>query len=125
MKTRLCATFEEDYPYLCREVRFETYDGWYDLLRDLFADVHDEVIRLGVDKEKVTFTQIKEKFSGLTAYFTCEDKVMSDVMSKLTHDYGSKSLSVCELCGHKGSGTTDQRWERVLCRPCKKKEGRK
>ena len=125
MKKEHIATFEEDYPYLCREVRFETRDGWYDLLRNLFAAVHDEVTRLGVDKEKVTFTQIKEKFSMLTAYYTCSDAVLNDSMSKLTHIYGIKSLEVCELCGEKGSRTTDKRWERTLCRPCKKKEGRK
>ncbi len=125
MKRSLQHTFVEDYPYLCREARFETSDGWYDLLRNLFAAVHDEVTRMGIDKEKVTFTQIKEKFSMLTAYYTCEDQVLSDTMSKLVHIYGTRSLEICELCGAKGSGTTDQRWERVLCRPCKKKEGRK
>lgn len=125
MKKELIATFEDDYPYLCREAHFEIYDGWYDILRDLFAAVHDEVVRSGADKSKVTFTQIKEKFSMLTAYYMCEGDVLNNSISKLVHSYGSKSLTVCELCGEKGSGTTDSRWERILCRPCKKKEGRK
>lgn len=126
MKEELQETFRQDYPELCRKVSFETGDGWYDLLRDLFAQAHAIVQKHGDAAKSVTFTQIKEKFGNLTAYFECgpSDPLREELWS-LAHLFGELSLKVCERCGEPGSETTDQRWVKVYCIQCKRQQDRK
>ena len=49
MNERLIATFEQDYPDLSKHARFETGDGWYDLIvlvarHESLVDVADEYL---------------------------------------------------------------------------------
>lgn len=125
MNERLIATFEQDYPDLSKHARFETGDGWYDLIRDMFAAVDELVKQYGVDPSTVSFSQIKEKFATLTAYYQCPHDALNREIGKVTHIYMLKSRSVCEDCSSPGSETTDARWSLILCESCKLKRGRK
>lgn len=113
-------TFEQDYPYLTKTRPIECGDGWYDLLRDLFAEVDEVVRRKGLDKESIHFSQIKEKFGSLRAYIHGGDEEILKIISK----YEGRSNKTCEGCGSKGSPTTDDRWMLTLCGACKQAQGR-
>ncbi len=121
MKKHLVASFEDDYPYLTKEARFETGDGWYDILRDMFSDVHQAIVDGGYDKDVMTFTQIKEKFGTLNAYYTCKDRKLMIVVSPIIDKYEIMSHDTCERCGDRGTATTDG-WIKVLCGRCKKQD---
>jgi len=118
MKKHLVASFEDDYPYLTKEARFETGDGWYDILRDMFSDVHQAIVDGGHDKDVMTFTQIKEKFGTLNAYYTCKDRKLMIVVSPIIDKYETLSYTICERCGNPGRQTTGG-WIKILCRSCR------
>lgn len=120
MKKILKETFDNDYPYLTKAHPIECGDGWYDLLRDLFAEVNDIVLRKEIDKETIYFSQIKEKFGSLRAYLHGGDEEIREIIGK----YESRSNRTCEGCGSRGSPTTDDRWVLTLCGVCKQAQGR-
>lgn len=119
MKKHLVATFDDDYPYLTKEARFETGDGWYDILRDMFAAVNQAIVDGGYDKDVMTFTQIKEKFGTLNAYYTCRSKELGSIVSEIVNNHEIRSHDTCERCGARGKATSSG-WIKVLCRRCKK-----
>lgn len=123
MKKHLVASFRDDYPYLTKEARFETGDGWYDILRDMFAAVHQAIVDGGHDDDVMTFTQIKEKFGTLNAYYACRDQKLGDVVSDIINRYETMSYGTCERCGRPGR-ETEGGWIKVLCSTCRKQEDR-
>lgn len=120
MKKHLIATFEQDYSYLTVHARFETADGWYDLMRDMFAEVHEYVEANNIDKSLISFSQIKEKFGTLNAYNN-----FPNGLSEIVDKFEGESYVVCEHCGSRGRMTSDERWSLVLCKTCMKADGRK
>lgn len=126
MKEILEETFRADYPRLTNNVYFAVDDGWYDLLRDMFAEVEYEVKSRNIVDE-VSFVQIKEKFGGLRAYFEinqCADgdyEALTQVVSK----YEKQSMTVCEICGAAARRSQKGGYIRTLCEACVKEQNAK
>jgi hypothetical protein len=67
-----------------------------------------------VEYEPFRFTQIKEKFGGLTVYYYGGDEYTRGLIGMA----GCWSYKTCERCGEKG--TADRKgWIKVLCEKCK------
>lgn len=64
--------------------------------------------------------QVKEKFGGLRFYAMGER--LKEVMP-LIQAAEARSYQVCEYCGQDGQGlvTTEGRWLKTLCKPCRDK----
>jgi hypothetical protein len=82
-------------------------DGWYDLFHKLCED-----IKATNPGEDFTFSQVKEKFGGLRAYF--------DGGSDATGELISKSYTICERCGTKDNVTVEGSWIVTMCGKCRK-----
>lgn len=117
----------------------ECGDGWFELLRELCAEITSVYEQEGMPVDLVVM-QVKEKFATLRFYYHREgrnpglqaldflggpslrlrpnqselDRKISDVVSK----YEEKSGTVCERCGKSGSVRTDLRWLLTLCDDC-------
>jgi hypothetical protein len=105
----------------------ECYDGWYEILSSLCFMIaqHERNIegnnkyRISQNQEPVEyepfrFTQIKEKFGGLTVYYYGGDEYTRGLIGMA----GCWSYKTCERCGEKG--TADRKgWIKVLCEKCK------
>ncbi len=105
----------------------ECGDGWFDILSSLcFMIVQEEQNIEGRNKylisqnkepqpyEPFRFTQIKEKFGGLRAYYYGGN----DYIRGMVRMAECWSYKTCERCGEKGS--VDKRgWILTLCDKCK------
>lgn len=109
--------------------------GWVDLVEDLIYEVRDFLCKHNMPYKNFTFTQVKEKFGGLRAYYSMElesvddssnelDDELDDKLYNLIWLYERKSYTVCENCAQPGSITKDKGWVLTLCDSCKKKENR-
>lgn len=102
-------------------------DGWFDILNNLCHRIiqHERNLKYANDyhwKEygeptreyyyykPVKFTQIKEKFGGLTIYHDGGD----DYISGLIDMAESISFTVCEVCGDKGEPNKEG-WIKTTC----------
>lgn len=117
MKQELAETFYADYPKLANDVYIGVDDGWYDLLRDMFAEVQLELSKY-IQEDDTYFVQIKEKFGNLRVYMAGDTtKEIYDVIEK----YERLSGKVCEICGKAGSKTKNRSYVQTLCDSCKHK----
>lgn len=103
--------------------------GWVDLVEDLVYEVRDFLSKHNMPYNTFTFTQVKEKFGGLRAYYNLEHiddsyNELDDKLYDLVRLYESKSYTICENCAQPGSVTKDKGWILTLCESCKKKENR-
>jgi hypothetical protein len=83
---------------------FECDSGWYQILKDLIADL----IALGWDKQ---ICQVKEKYGGLRFYINSgSDEIHNRIIEaeRLSHD-------TCEITGHPGKTRRDLGWHVTLC----------
>ena len=69
-----------------------------------------------VEYEPVKFTQIKEKFGGLTIYYDGGNEYVRGLVGMA----GCWSYNTCEKCGEKGSKRV-KGWITVLCDKCDNK----
>lgn len=97
-----------DHPKLFPKKLYpECGDGWYDLINTLCSSIeqvehtHTEYRRRkGLElKEHTTVLQIKEKFGSLRFY--CVDT--TDRSNGMIHLASNLSVTICEICGAKGS----------------------
>jgi hypothetical protein len=83
---------------------FECDSGWYQILKDLIADL----IALGWDKQ---ICQVKEKYGGLRFYINSgSDEIHNRIIEaeRLSHE-------TCEITGHPGKTRRDLGWHVTLC----------
>lgn len=110
----------------------ECDDGWNEILSSLCFMIaqHERNIegnnkylisqnREPVEYEPVKFTQIKEKFGGLTIYYDGGDEYVRGLVGMA----GCWSYNTCEKCGEKGS-KRGKGWITVLCDKCDNKDKR-
>jgi len=83
---------------------FAVREGWFQLIKDLIADL----IELGWNKE---VCQVKEKFGGLRFYINDGNDEMHDRV----HKAETESCTICEITGKPGKLRTDISWYRTLC----------
>ena len=94
---------------------FECGDGWLPLLAKMFEDI-DNVLSYQ-EKENFRFTQIKEKFGGLRAYYEGGNNQVSAIVDKAEQD----SYNTCEQCGINKGVKQTKGWVVSLCKKCMKK----
>lgn len=107
----------------------ECDDGWKEILSSLCFMIaqHERNIegnnkylisqnREPVEYEPVKFTQIKEKFGGLTIYYDGGNEYVRGLVGMA----GCWSYNTCEMCGEKGS-KRGKGWITVLCDKCDNK----
>ena len=107
----------------------ECDDGWKEILSSLCFMIaqHERNIegsnkylisqnREPVEYEPVKFTQIKEKFGGLTIYYDGGNEYVRGLIGMA----GCWSYNTCEKCGEKGS-KRGKGWITVLCDKCDNK----
>lgn len=85
-------------------------DGWYDLIYKLCSD-----IKTLNPPENFKWTQIKEKFGGLRAYWVGATTPISQLVDEAERD----SYTICEDCGSKENVTSEGGWIRTLCKKCR------
>jgi len=111
----------------------ECGDGWYEILSSLCFMIaqHERNMKdrndyhwkeYGEPTEEfyhykpVRFTQIKEKFGGLTIYYDGGNEYVRGLVGMA----GCWSYNTCEKCGEKGS-KRGKGWIKVLCDKCDNK----
>ena len=77
-------------------VRFECFDGWYDLLWELCETLEWQALMEGQPVPEAV--QIKQKFGALRFYTDGATKQMLE----LIRDAESRSVTICEICGEPG-----------------------
>ena len=87
-------------------------DGWFDIFYRMCLDIEKAIESSPEDKD-FRFTQIKEKFGTLRAYYSgaTEESGIDDIIMK-AEDW---SDSVCELCGMDGKIRDVGHWYKTLC----------
>jgi hypothetical protein len=98
-------------------------DGWFDIVESMcrLINHHENNLKLR-NKEfiPVTFDQIKEKFGGLTVYYSGGDERIQGIVGMSEQI----SYKICEVCGNKGQPTKGG-WIKTLCSDCLSKKSLK
>lgn len=112
-------------------------DGWYQLLRDMCAEITSAYEAEGTPVD-IVVDQVKEKFGTLRFYYHHEgqdikihalDSLSTGVslrfwpgaselqkeVARIIAAYEEKSGHICEVCGQPGSLRTDLSWMLTLC----------
>lgn len=87
---------------------FECGDGWFELLRDLFAELN-AIPDIG----RISITQVKQKYGELRVYTSGEAVPGVDAAIQKAAE---RALITCEKCGKEGRPVVNERgWHRVTC----------
>ena len=100
-------------PY--EEFGIECGDGWLGIIQPIleYIDRHNEGVT--DQKDKITITQIKEKFAELRIY--CDK--YTDELRAMIDEATLKSHNVCEMCGTEDDvGITVNGYYQTVCREC-------
>lgn len=98
---------------------FECGNGWFRLLYDLSAAIHDQAVSEGKDMDGDEFVyahQAKEKFGTLRFYIANGSPALQDLIRAAE----KKSAYTCEMCGLAGELLNDG-WLKVRCDSCRSK----
>lgn len=128
MHSRLEQKLAEEFPFMKRnpaalkeQPAMDLYgafgcecgDGWYELIKEMCAEIAAVYANLGVEIGFVP-VQVKEKFGALRVYGASTPE-MQDELEAILDKYEEKSKTVCELCGESGIWRRDLSWKRTLC----------
>ncbi len=83
--------------------------GWLDRFEKLCED-----IQAAEPGPEFAFTQVKEKFGGLRAYFTGGNYKVATLIDEAERD----SVNICEACGSRDQVTTKGNWGVTRCASC-------
>jgi hypothetical protein len=108
----LNTTYNFHENYYGNQVSYECGDGWFQLLKDMFDELRDQMEMDGI--EKIHITQIKEKFGSLRVYADFPNEKIDAIIGK----YEDKSYHVCEQCGLPSHLRTFRGWVYNMCDPC-------
>lgn len=102
--------FRGDPRKTCLAWGLEINDGWADLFETLCENISL------LKPTDFCFTQVKEKFGMLRAYYSGGN----EQISKLIMEAEEKSYKTCEKCGsHNQVGTRGRGWIVTLCDNCR------
>lgn len=138
MDKKLQKKLLKKYPDLLKSIPGETVtpiiscrDGWYSIIDNLLAIIKEYTEQNPEYYGRVNFTQIKEKFGVLRAYYNISPWNSEDIISKIaqqgTADFVNHMIRyavflsgrTCERCGSvEKVGTTEKGWLQTLCKPC-------
>jgi hypothetical protein len=83
--------------------------GWNDLFEELLKEL---------EQYDVEIAEAKEKYGTLNVYAYSENN--NEEVQNIINKYEEQSKHVCEMCGSKGTITTEHGWMNVLCEGCMK-----
>lgn len=129
MRNELEKKLYDKYPHLFEQRHLNGYqtrmcdgcahgDGWYNILDKMCI----ELIKIDTEK-KISFSQIKEKFSTLRIYFDIkneESKILYSKANQIIFAAETESCITCEECGKPGNKRPGS-WIRTLCDDCDNK----
>jgi len=96
---------------------FDCGDGWYWLIDNLCDTIQSYIDHnKHLDIQQVTATQVKEKYGGLSFYFSGGDKTINGMVWLAE----SMSYNICEDCGSNENVTQTKGWVYTRCENCKK-----
>lgn len=102
--------FRGDESKTCLAFGLAIDDGWANLFETLCNDIH------ALNPSDFYWTQVKEKFGGLRAYYSGGD----EQISKLVQEAEDRSYKICELCGSQNEvSATGRGWIKTLCSKCR------
>lgn len=97
------------------DVAIECNSGWNSLIEPLIDYVEDYNNKVANEENKITITQIKEKFGGLEFYTNNTTKELD----KMVHQARINSYKKCEICGSEENvGQTTDGWITTCCEKC-------
>ena len=97
------------------DVAIECGQGWNSLIVPLIDYVEDHNSKVTNEEDKITITQIKEKFGGLEFYTHNTTKELE----KMIREARNKSYKKCEICGSEENvGQTTDGWITTCCEKC-------
>ena len=85
--------------------------GWHELIYRAMVEISD-LYEDNVDK--ISISQIKEKYGTLRIYVSTSNKELDDIIEKYEH----LSKRTCEICGAEGKMLRDEYWIMVRCEDC-------
>jgi len=114
MNTQLTNKLHKTYPEIFKNgnemfTYFECYDGWYELIDSLCAELMDYCKKFNREPPKAS--QVKEKFGSLRFYVWYANNEMYDIIQK----YELQSQYTCEICGNRGSIKKIRGWYTCFC----------
>jgi len=118
MRAELELKLKNEFSFM-QDVFCECGDGWYELLRQLCAEVTEVYRPKGLEVD-IEIAQIKEKYGLLCFYYNTskKDPTIHNIISEIAEKYEKKSEKVCEECGAVGRLRNDSSWIRTLCDNC-------
>jgi hypothetical protein len=122
MNPEITSSLLTAYPLLYRNLRdqsFECNDGWFDLVRQVSADIESTAQLEGTPKTAEAWPSVgivKNKFGSLRVQFNGH---VSDAIHELADKAGKHSEKICHLCGAFALPMKRiNRWEEPLCATC-------
>jgi len=120
MNGKLEKMLEDEFPFMRRAPGCDCGNGWFELLRGFCADIAMAYKKRGFEPD-IDILQIKEKFGQLRFYYSAgferDGGKLSKELDRIVRKWEKESLTVCELCGAKGSLRTVG-WYQVRCDEC-------
>lgn len=92
---------------------FECHDGWFTIIDTLFRCITNNQ-RWNVMNEKVSITQVKEKFGGLRVYYIGGDETIEGMVNLAE----ALSYRTCEFCGTTQNIGRTKHWVFTVCKEC-------
>jgi len=95
-----------------RHAFHEIGDGWIPLVKEMAVQIKKCLEKNYPNSvNEFEFTQIKEKFGTLRAYFYPYFEELDDIVD----EYEEKSAHTCEVCGKSGELKSDGYWLMTRC----------
>ena len=108
----------------CMPWGIETNKGWYPLIEALCGSLQWDTDHN--DYPQIVFTQVKEKYGTLRAYYTWAESKKEYPQEKYATQEGkirfaeNLSATICEECGSMADVLQTSGWICTLCPPCMK-----
>lgn len=119
MRLELEEELTKQYSDILKISHFECDDGWFNLIKCVFAAVARHIKWSSNPPEDFKFVQIKEKFGGLRMYSENGNEVIKGIVS-LAEELSYKT---CEVSGFPGSIHIKNYWLKTLSEEEAKKLG--
>jgi hypothetical protein len=121
VKVELSEKLIADFPYHWAMEQFECDDGWEPLLRNLLADIGEQLNDVGLAWSNLMIECIKEKLGGLRFYYTLhlpevtDGTKLEDSIEQLVREAEKLSYKTCEVCGNAGVLCSTGSWLKTVC----------
>ena len=122
MREELAVKLQDEFSFM-RDMYYECDSGWYELLRQLCAEITEIYNKNGLETD-IEILQIKEKYGTLRFYYhiPSNDCAINNTIFETVKKWEEKSEEICESCGADGVLRKLGGWVCTLCGGCYKKQ---